>query len=167
MVVNLEKSFSMKNCSMVKKILKILYTVSRNKLDHSEKKYGLPLWLCIIENKDLIILVFVSFPWHSMKLYQHSDFLQFYLCIYLWPEKWQNHVISFSEITMENDWWLLILRNHSQWNIVQWSRRSWKSCIPVWKKIFITVFFLSFFSLFSFSHFIVCFLLAIVFSVFF
>jgi hypothetical protein len=26
MVVNLEKSFSMKNCSMVKKILKILYT---------------------------------------------------------------------------------------------------------------------------------------------
>jgi hypothetical protein len=45
----------------------------RNKLDHSEKKYGLPLWLCTIENKDFIILVFASFPWHSMKLYQHSD----------------------------------------------------------------------------------------------
>ena len=56
------------------------------------------------------------------------------LYIDLWPEKWQNHVTSFSEITMENDWWLLILRNHSQWKIVQWSRRSWKSCIPVWKK---------------------------------
>jgi hypothetical protein len=89
MVVNLEKSFSIKNCPMVKKILKILYTClkkkvyyvflflkvsqckfrqketilrkmshgsaifqvkdkctslvgSRNKLDHSEKKYGLP-----------------------------------------------------------------------------------------------------------------------------
>ena len=55
------------------------------------------------------------------------------LYIDLWPEKWQNHVTSFSEITMENDWWLLILRNHSQWKIVQWSRRSWKSCIPVWK----------------------------------
>jgi hypothetical protein len=53
------------------------------------------------------------------------------LYIYLWPEKWQNHATSFSEITMENDWWLLILRNHSQWEIVQWSRRSWKSCIPV------------------------------------
>ena len=44
------------------------------------------------------------------------------LYIYLWPEKLQNHVTSFSEITMENDWWLLILRNHSQWKIVQWSR---------------------------------------------
>ena len=43
------------------------------------------------------------------------------LYIYLWPEKWQNHMTSFSEITMENDWWLLILRNHSQWKIVQWS----------------------------------------------
>jgi hypothetical protein len=31
---------------------------SRNKLDHSEKKYGLSIWLCTIENKDLIILVF-------------------------------------------------------------------------------------------------------------
>jgi hypothetical protein len=38
---------------------------SRNKLDHLEKKYELPLWLCTIENKDLIILVFASFPWHS------------------------------------------------------------------------------------------------------
>jgi hypothetical protein len=35
-----------------------------------------------------------------------------YIC--LWPEKMQNHVTSFLEITMENDWWLLILRNHSQ-----------------------------------------------------
>ena len=52
---------------------------SRNKLDHSEKKYELPLWLwlCTIENKDLIILVFASFPWYSMKLYQHSDSSQF------------------------------------------------------------------------------------------
>ena len=45
-----------------------------------------------------------------------------------------SHVTSFTEITMENDWWLLILRNHSQWKSVQWSRRSWKSSIPVWKK---------------------------------
>jgi hypothetical protein len=30
MVVNLEKSFSMKNCSMVKKILIILYTSLKN-----------------------------------------------------------------------------------------------------------------------------------------
>ena len=65
------------------------------------------------------------------------------LYVYLWPEKWQNHVTSFSEITMENNWWLLFLRNHSQWKIAQWSRRSWKSCIPVWKKRFITVFFFS------------------------
>ena len=43
------------------------------------------------------------------------------------------YVTSFSEITMENDWWLLILRNHSQWKIVKWSIRSWKSYIPVWK----------------------------------
>ena len=64
------------------------------------------------------------------------------LYIYLWPEKWQNHVTSFSEITMENDWWLLILRNHSQWKIVQWSRRSWKSCIPVWKKVYYIFLFL-------------------------
>jgi hypothetical protein len=49
---------------------------SRNKLDHSEKKYGLPLWLCTTENKDLIILALASFPWHSMKLHQHSDSLQ-------------------------------------------------------------------------------------------
>jgi hypothetical protein len=56
------------------------------------------------------------------------------LYIYLWPEKLQNYVTSFSEITPEIDWWLLILRNHSQWNIVQWSRRSWQSCIPVWNK---------------------------------
>jgi hypothetical protein len=35
---------------------------SRNKLDHSEKKYELPLWWCTIKNKDLIILVFASFP---------------------------------------------------------------------------------------------------------
>jgi hypothetical protein len=35
-----------------------MYKFGRNKLDHSEKKYGLPLWLCTIENKDLIILVF-------------------------------------------------------------------------------------------------------------
>ena len=34
---------------------------SRNKLDHAEKKYGLPLSLCTIENKDLKILVFASF----------------------------------------------------------------------------------------------------------
>jgi hypothetical protein len=52
---------------------------SRNKLDHSEKKYGLPLWLCTIENKDLIILVFSSFPWHSMKLYKHSDSCSFWI----------------------------------------------------------------------------------------
>ena len=26
----------------------------------------------------------------------------------------QNHVTSFKEITIENDWWLFILRNHSQ-----------------------------------------------------
>jgi hypothetical protein len=76
-----------------------------------------------------------------------NDQVYFYclpnLYIYLWPEKLQNRVTSFSEITMENDWWLLILRNHSQWKSVQWSRRSWKSCIPVWKKRFITVFFFS------------------------
>jgi hypothetical protein len=34
MVVNLEKSFSMKNCSMVKKILKILYTCLKIKVYH-------------------------------------------------------------------------------------------------------------------------------------
>ena len=28
-----------------------MYKFGRNKLDHSEKKYGLPLWLCTIENK--------------------------------------------------------------------------------------------------------------------
>ena len=77
-----------------------------------------------------------------------NDQVYFYclpnLYIYLWPEKLQNHVTSlnFSEITMENDWWLLILRNHSQWKIVQWSGRSWQSCIPV-KKRFITFFFFS------------------------
>ena len=32
MVVNLEKSFSMKNCSMVKKILKFLYTCLKKKV---------------------------------------------------------------------------------------------------------------------------------------
>jgi hypothetical protein len=32
MIVNLEKSFSMKNCSMVKKILKILYTYLKKKV---------------------------------------------------------------------------------------------------------------------------------------
>ena len=64
------------------------------------------------------------------------------LYIYLWPEKWQNHVTSFSQITMENDWWLLILRNHSQWKIVQWSRISWKSCIPGWKKVYYVFLFL-------------------------
>jgi hypothetical protein len=32
MAVNLEKSFSMKNCSMVKKILKILYTCLKKKV---------------------------------------------------------------------------------------------------------------------------------------
>ena len=65
-----------------------------------------------------------------------NDQVYFYclpnLYIFLWPEKLQ----TFWEIAMENDLWLLILRNHSQWKIVQWSRRSWKSCIPVWKKIF-------------------------------
>ena len=52
-----------------------MYKFGRNKFDHSEKKYGLPLWLCTIENTDLITLVFASFSWHSMKLqvYQHSD----------------------------------------------------------------------------------------------
>jgi methyl coenzyme M reductase subunit C-like uncharacterized protein (methanogenesis marker protein 7) len=38
-----------------------MYKFGRNKLDHSEKKYELSLWLCTIENKDLIILVFASF----------------------------------------------------------------------------------------------------------
>ena len=60
------------------------------------------------------------------------------LYIYLWPEKLQ----AFSEITMENDLWLLILRDHSQWKIVQWSRRSWKSCMPVWKKVYYVFLFL-------------------------
>jgi hypothetical protein len=32
MIVNLEKSFSMKNCSMVKKILKILYICLKKKV---------------------------------------------------------------------------------------------------------------------------------------
>jgi hypothetical protein len=45
-------------------------------------------------------------------------------------------------LTMENDWWLLILRNHSQWKIVQWSRISWKSCIPGWKKVYYVFLFL-------------------------
>jgi hypothetical protein len=54
-----------------------LWQLFRNKLDHSEKKYELPLWWCTIKNKDLIILVFASFPWHIMKLYQHSDSLHF------------------------------------------------------------------------------------------
>jgi hypothetical protein len=31
-----------------------MYKFGRNKFDHSEKKYGLPLWLCTIENTDLI-----------------------------------------------------------------------------------------------------------------
>jgi hypothetical protein len=45
-----------------------MYKFGRNKHDHSEKKYGPPLWLCTIENKDFIILVFASFPWHSRKI---------------------------------------------------------------------------------------------------
>jgi hypothetical protein len=81
--------------------------------------------------------VHISFP---------NDQVYFYclpnLYIYLWPENLQNHVPSFSEITMESDWWLLILRNHSQWKIVQWSRRSWKSCIPVWEKVYYVFLFL-------------------------
>jgi hypothetical protein len=32
-----------------------MYKFGRNKLDHSEKKYELSLWLCTIENKELII----------------------------------------------------------------------------------------------------------------
>jgi hypothetical protein len=86
---------------------------SRNKLDHSKKNYKLLLWLCTIEHKDLIILVFASFPWHSTGF--QLDFI----------------ILSSNDLT------------HSQWKIVQWSKRSWKSCIPVWKKIFITVFFFS------------------------
>jgi hypothetical protein len=54
-----------------------------------------------------------------------------------WPEKLQ----TFSEITMENDLWLLILRNYSQWKIVQWSRRS---CIPVWNFVYYICLFLKF-----------------------
>jgi hypothetical protein len=54
-----------------------------------------------------------------------------------WPEKLQ----TFSEITIENDLWLLILRNYSQWKIVQWSRRS---CIPVWNFVYYICLFLKF-----------------------
>jgi hypothetical protein len=70
-----------------------------------------------------------------------------YIC--LWPEKMQNHVTSFYEITMENDWWLLILTNHSQCTT---STSLMKNCsmvkkimiipIPVWKKVYYIFLFL-------------------------
>jgi hypothetical protein len=60
-----------------------MYKFGRNKLDHSEKKYGLPLWLCTIENNVLIILALASFPWHIAWSYQHSDSLQFLMVVNL------------------------------------------------------------------------------------
>jgi hypothetical protein len=57
-----------------------MYKFGRNKLSFRKERWTSPMitGICTIENKDLIILVFVSFLGHSMMLYQHSDSLHFF-----------------------------------------------------------------------------------------